>query len=215
MEELVKKSRMQQMAYDYIKNNIIEGRWVNDVRLVEQDISNELSISRTPIREAINCLIIEGYLEKEANRGVIVKKQTISTKEFIERTQLLELLLSNYLFQLQVKHLKLPTDEVLEKIEKMKAQSDYTGKQKALGQCLESFLIEMDNQLIKQLVISNFEELHYVKFPNVPLLFLYDEVSYCLTSVCTHILSDSYELCRKDIRVFFNRLNLELIDQQV
>ena len=66
MEELVKKSRMQQMAYDYIKNNIIEGRWVNDVRLVEQDISNELSISRTPIREAINCLIIEGYLEKEA-----------------------------------------------------------------------------------------------------------------------------------------------------
>ena len=37
------------MAYDYIKNNIIEGRWGNDVRLVEQDISNELSISRTPI----------------------------------------------------------------------------------------------------------------------------------------------------------------------
>jgi hypothetical protein len=109
----------------------------------------------------------------------------------------------------------MPTDEVLEKIEKMKAKSDYTGKQKALGQCLEIFLIEMDNQLIKQLVISNFEELHYVKFPNVPLLFLYDEVSYCLTSVCTHILSDSYELCRKDIRVFFNRLNLELIDQQV
>ena len=72
------------MAYDYIKNNIIEGRWGNDVRLVEQDISNELSISRTPIREAINSLIDEGYLEKETNRGVTVKKQIIAEKEFIE-----------------------------------------------------------------------------------------------------------------------------------
>ncbi len=203
------------MAYDYIKNNIIEGRWGNDVRLVEQDISNELSISRTPIREAINSLIDEGYLEKETNRGVTVKKQIIAEKEFIERTQLLELLLQNYLFQLQVKQLKIDTVEVLDQLEIMKSESDYSGKQNQLKEVLCCFLGQMDNQLIKQLIVSNFEQLHYVKFPNVPLLFLYNEVAHCMEKICQHMSEDSYDLCRKDIRVFFNRLNLELIDQQI
>lgn len=206
---------MQQMAYDYIKSNISEGRWPNEVHLVEQDISRELSISRTPIREAINCLIIEGYLEKEPNRGVVVKKQTISAKEFIERTQLLELLLSNYLFQLQVKRHQINLDEMLFLLDEMKQESDYVGKTKTLETILMVFLDAMDNQLVKQLVMTNFEQLLFVKFPNVPLLFLYDEVGKCLTSICKHIDTESYDLCRKDIRVFFNRLNLELIDQQI
>ena len=83
------------------------------MRLVEQDIVNSLSISRTPIREAISSLTAEGYLEKETNRGVIVKKQVISPKEFIERSQLLEMLLSSYFFQLQAKYLMIDTEEFL------------------------------------------------------------------------------------------------------
>ena len=107
------------------------------------------------------------------------------------------------------------TVEVLIRLEGMKQERDYKGKQTELRHVLICFLNEMDNQLIKQLVITNFEQLHYVKFPNVPLLFLYDEVTNCIEKVCQHINEDAYELCRKDIRVFFNRLNLELIDQQI
>lgn len=202
------------MAYDYIKKNITEGKWENEVRLVEQDISNELSISRTPIREAINLLIDEGYLEKQMNRGVVVKKKRISTKEFIERTQLLELLLSNYLFQLQIKHLKLDTNAILNELEEIGRIRDYSEKKVCLTTMLKSFLEAMDNQIIKQTIIKNFEQLHYVEFPNVSLLFLYDEIRHCFESICSHVSAEDYELCRKDIRVFFNRLNLELIDQQ-
>ena len=211
----MKKSRMQQMAYDYIKDNITEGKWEDDVRLVEQDISDELSISRTPIREAINILILEGYLEKETNRGVIVKKQRIATKEFIERSQLLELLLSNYLFQLQIKQFRINTQEMLTFLEELTEEEDNLDKRISLTNVLNTFLEKMDNQIIKQLIIKNFEQLHYVKFPNVSLDFLYAEISHCFKSVASHIDKEEYELCRKDIRVLFNRLNLELIDQQI
>lgn len=206
---------MQQVAYNFIKENISQGKWENDLRLVEQDISNELAISRTPIREAINSLILEGYLTKEANRGVIVNKQTISEKEFVERTQLLELLLSNYLFQLQIKQVQLPTEEIVNLLGELQNMETLDQKKVALKKTMIVFLKPLENQIIKQLIIKNIEQIHLVEFPNVSLDFLYDEIKLCLKNICQHVESKTYDLARKDIRVFFNRINLELIDQQI
>lgn len=206
---------MQQVAYNFIKENISQGKWENNLRLVEQDISDELDISRTPIREAINSLISEGYLTKEANRGVTVNKQTISEKEFIERTQLLELLLSNYLFQLQIKQLKIPTENINLQLNALQDETNLEQKKNKLKTVLTYFLEPLENKIIKQLIIKNVEQLHLVEFPNVSLDFLYDEMMICLRNVCQHVTSEAYDLSRKDIRVFFNRINLELIDQQI
>lgn len=211
----VKKSRMQLLAYNYIKDNIEKDKWENEVRLVEQDISNDLQISRTPIREAINCLILEGYLEKEVNRGVTVKKQIISVEEFVERTQLLELLLSNYLFQLQVKRLKFNTDKIKIFLTSLEKEQDFPKKKEYLGKILLEFLDNLENKIMKQIIIKNFQQLHYIIFPNETTDFLYQEINDCMIKLCNNIENSEYELARKTIRVFFNRLNLELIDQQI
>lgn len=210
----VKKSRMQQKAYDYIKVKIEDGTWQNDVRIVEQDISNQLNISRTPIREAIKWLILEGYLEKVVNRGVVVKKQIISKEEFVERAQLLELLLSNYMFQLQIKNASINMDSTKEKLESLKSETDLLKKQTVLMDILETFLVNLDNHVMKQLITKNFQQLHYVKFPHESPHFFYDEVINCFNNLCLHLGEKEFELARKDIRVFFNRVVLELIDQQ-
>lgn len=212
---IVKKSRMQLLAYNYIKENIENDKWENEFRLVEQDISNDLDISRTPIREAINSLILEGYLEKEINRGVVVKKQIISVEEFIERTQLLELLLSNYLFQLQVKRLKFDTTEVKDILILIEKESNFAIKRTCLGKILTVFLECMENKIVKQIVKKNFQQLDYVIFPNEAADFLYQEINDCMLKLCDNIDKNEYEIGRKTIRVFFNRLNLELIDQQI
>ena len=210
----VKKSRMQQKAYDYIKDKIEDGTWQNDVRIVEQDISNELNISRTPIREAIKWLILEGYLEKVVNRGVVVKKQIISKEEFVERAQLLELLLSNYMFQLQIKNLSINLVSTIQKLESLKSETDLLEKQTVLMEILESFLVNLDNHIMKQIITKNFQQLHYVKFPHESPHFFYEEVINCFSNLCLHLGEKEFELARKDIRVFFNRVVLELIDQQ-
>ncbi len=210
----LKKSIRQQKAYDYIKEKIEDGTWQNDFRVVEQDISNDLKISRTPIRQAINCLIFEGYLEKVVNRGVVVKKQIISKEEFVERTQLLELLLSNYMFQLQVKNLSIRTSKTNNKLDSLRKESDLLKKKFIFNEVLDSFLGNLNNEIIKQIIIKNFDQLHYVKFPNESTHYFYEEVTNCFKNLCLHIEKKEFELARKDIRVFFNRVNLELIDQQ-
>ncbi|AQP54339.1 GntR family transcriptional regulator [Vagococcus penaei] len=210
-----KSKRIQKIAYDYIKLNIESGVWRDDVKLVEQDISDQLEISRTPIREAINELVAEGYLYKEPNKGVIVRKTKISEKEFLERTQLLELLFSSYTFQLQAKKLSYRDSFSLEQLERVLEATDLMEKKLATQLFLEDFLCELNNRVMRQVIMNNFRQLFLTKFPAVPETFLYDELYRSFSRVIEHLKEARYDLCRKDIRIFFNRLNLELIDQQI
>lgn len=59
-------------AYDFIRNAILEGDYVPGQRLTEEALADELSLSRTPIREAIKRLESEG-LVTSVKRGVAVR----------------------------------------------------------------------------------------------------------------------------------------------
>ena len=45
---------LKDIAYDYIRDGILGGRWPAGERLREDLIAEELGMSRTPVREAIN-----------------------------------------------------------------------------------------------------------------------------------------------------------------
>lgn len=60
-------------AYDQIRDAIVEGRLAPSDRLIEQRLAAELSLSRTPIREALRRLQAEGLVISQANRGAIVR----------------------------------------------------------------------------------------------------------------------------------------------
>ncbi|WP_153504028.1 GntR family transcriptional regulator [Cumulibacter manganitolerans] len=60
-------------AYDRIRDAIVEGRIPPSERLIEQRLAAELSLSRTPIREALRRLQAEGLVESKTNRGAIVR----------------------------------------------------------------------------------------------------------------------------------------------
>ncbi|MGY3766376.1 GntR family transcriptional regulator [Vagococcus vulneris] len=211
----MKSKRIQKIAYDYIKSNVESGVWRDDVKLVEQDISDTLSVSRTPVREAINELVTEGYLHKEPNKGVVVCKTKISAKEFLERTQLLELLFSSYLFQLEVKKINLDSIVNYDLLRRIDDERRVEDKKLASQVFLESFLSELDNRVMRQVIMNNFRQLYLTFFPTADNNFLYDEMSRSFSLLITHLDEKRFDLCRKDIRIFFNRLNLELIDQQI
>ncbi|MGO3732126.1 MAG: GntR family transcriptional regulator [Vagococcus sp.] len=210
----MKKGKTQQLAYSFIKQKIDEGTWENGVKIIEQDISEELGISRTPLRDAIHCLIEEDYLIKEKNKGVSVSKRIISTKEFIERTQLLELILSNYLFQLQTKGLTIDWTETETVLVMLDRSLTLEEKQIKTSDMLKEFLKPLRNQVMEQIVIKNVYQLHYVEFPNATTDFLYEQICGSFKKLLAYLVAAQYDLARKEIRVFFNRLNLELIDNQ-
>lgn len=65
-------SRREQ-AYRYIHGKIASGRLTGGSQVSEQSLANEIGISRTPVREAIRQLIMEGLVEQVPRFGTIVR----------------------------------------------------------------------------------------------------------------------------------------------
>ena len=52
------------LAYEAIRARIMSGELSDGTRLKEQSLASEMGLSRTPVREAINRLIHEGFVER-------------------------------------------------------------------------------------------------------------------------------------------------------
>ena len=76
------KSFLQSKAYDYIKEQILEGKLVPDTLYSEARLSKELDISRTPIREALQCLSQDGYISIVPSKGFMLRR--LSNKDMQE-----------------------------------------------------------------------------------------------------------------------------------
>src|SRR5260370_25391338 len=59
-------------AADQIRDAIITGRYKPGDRLVEKQLTDQLNISRHPVREALRRLSREGFVEVRINRGAVV-----------------------------------------------------------------------------------------------------------------------------------------------
>jgi DNA-binding GntR family transcriptional regulator len=66
-------SRSADRAYDAIKSMAITFALRPGERLNEVDLAKQLNVSRTPIREALNRLVIEGFLTTRLNKGFFVR----------------------------------------------------------------------------------------------------------------------------------------------
>lgn len=64
-------------AYEYLKNKIINGEYDEDYVFLETEISEELGISRTPVREALAMLKMEHLLINVPRKGVVCRKLTL------------------------------------------------------------------------------------------------------------------------------------------
>ncbi len=71
-----KNKSMREKVYDTLKQMIIDGVIKPGERIIETEYSNKFQISRTPIREAIRMLELEGLVESQTTGGVIVKTLT-------------------------------------------------------------------------------------------------------------------------------------------
>lgn len=63
---------LSDIAYERIRKLIVDNHFPDNERLLEIDISKQLGMSRTPVREALRRLINEGLLTHAPHRGVTV-----------------------------------------------------------------------------------------------------------------------------------------------
>src|SRR5262245_30147751 len=62
---------------DDLRQDILNGRYAPDSRLIEEAISRERGVSRTPVRHALRALEQEGLLHRLPRRGYRVRSYTI------------------------------------------------------------------------------------------------------------------------------------------
>lgn len=85
---------LKQQAYEGIKNAIILQKIPPGSALFERDLGESLEISRTPVREAILLLEMEGWVKSIPRKGTFVSQITISdVEEVIQIRKALESLI--------------------------------------------------------------------------------------------------------------------------
>src|SRR5215472_4168185 len=74
MKKLKIPSNLTTLAYNSIKEYILEGKLDEDSRLTEEFLSTQLGISKSPIREALNRLETEGLIRIEPRKGAYLRR---------------------------------------------------------------------------------------------------------------------------------------------
>lgn len=69
--------RLKTVTYENLKQRIISGIYLPGTMLNEEQITNELKVSRTPIRDAFSRLEQEGFVIIKPKRGVLVSPLSI------------------------------------------------------------------------------------------------------------------------------------------
>lgn len=68
------KNSLRNVAYDYLYNSIVTSKLLPGQPIVEQEISDMLGISRTPVREALKQLTAEWLVKYIPGRGTFVEE---------------------------------------------------------------------------------------------------------------------------------------------
>ena len=90
MKKLKIPSNLTTLAYNSIKEYILDGRLDENSRLTEEFLSSQLGISKSPIREALNRLETEGLIRIEPRKGAFLRRP--SSQEVTELYDLREAL---------------------------------------------------------------------------------------------------------------------------
>lgn len=93
MRVIKKAESLKQQIYNFLKEDIINQIYNGEEILNERKISEELNVSRTPVREALKALESENWVEYIPYKGIVVKQMGIKDLENIFQIRMaLELL---------------------------------------------------------------------------------------------------------------------------
>lgn len=70
--EILHKRSLADEVYEYLSGKIIAGKYSSGDWLRQEDISSQLGVSQTPVREALDRLVANGLAERVPYRGVRV-----------------------------------------------------------------------------------------------------------------------------------------------
>ncbi|MGX7030783.1 GntR family transcriptional regulator [Vagococcus zengguangii] len=197
----------------YIKQNIASQKFLPNMKLVEEDIAKELNISRSPVRAALKKLEKENVVRLIPNKGAYITPKQLSTKEFVDRMQMFELLLIHTLVGMEQWEYQFPADSVvffesfndkkeIDSQELNELQSTFFDFQK------NAYLTDSFKTIIKEVLVYS-ETSSQFSLRELAILF-----TQLFLSLFEKVQTHQYAAARKQVRVFVNAISLDVIDNQ-
>ena len=148
-------------VFHTIREEILSGQYKQHEELKENTIAQELGVSRTPVREALRQLELEGLVEMIPNKGAYVTG--ISAKD-VEDIYMVRSLLEGLCAKWATEHI---TEEQMEELDETLCLSEFHAQKEHFDQMFEldnrfhEILYEASGSNILQHVLSDFH--HYVQ----------------------------------------------------
>jgi DNA-binding GntR family transcriptional regulator len=121
----------------FIREGILEGRFVPGQRLVEIDLMTELGVTRSAVREALRRIATDGLVRIERNRGASVRK--ISRKDV---SDILDILDDLSIFVIRKAIVRVREPQIRKLIEQSRAASKRFRKEAAQHTHAQDYLYE-------------------------------------------------------------------------
>lgn len=201
-------------AYEYMKKKIEQSEWLAGQPIKEQDISQELGMSRTPVRQAFVQLEEENYIEHLDNKGVVVAPKKISKKDFQEAVEFFELMSLHYLQEIERKEIDYATSDLEEALQRMQEKKE-TGEDsdflKAELEFWNEFLTYAGNDynvsLMMQTLHTVFEQKGYIQ--DVIHSSQTEKIVH-LSQLVIYLENNDYPYARRELRILFNQMIMNI-----
>ncbi len=144
---MTKAEVLQDLQRRIIEEEFLPGAW-----LVERDLSAEYGLSRTPIREVLNKLVLLGLITVQNNRGYQVRQFSFQdVVEIFNARRAIEGACARYACYTKRSDVDARIQELRDKLLGLDIEKDGGGKAVAVGNEVHELLIELaDNRYLKE-----------------------------------------------------------------
>ncbi|MDO4680638.1 MAG: winged helix-turn-helix domain-containing protein [Aerococcus sp.] len=208
-------------AYEFIRSQIDNNVWLPDTHLKEIEIAENLGISRTPVRRAMNRLQEEGYLNIEAYKGATVAQRDLTSQAVVDRLQFLELLLGHLFLQLQNKGIQINEAEIDRRYQAIQLATEHRDIKEYMRfkQQLFDYVVSFNaNSYFRQIALTTFQCLNqlWVQDENKKTLqhfdFEIEKGAVLLERLIEALKKMDYPNANKQARIWINELILEEVN---
>ncbi len=205
---------LREIVYEELKLLILTGKISPGMRLMEEELAEDMGVSRTPIREAIRKLEKEGLITIEPRRGAYVSQ--ISTKDMVEILEVRQNM-EGLAAELAAQRMSEEDKEKLRNIAKAYEEAVAAGDMAEMIRCDTAFhhiiveatqnkiLIQMVEQL--QEMVLRFRYIYYDNFKRAEQMLSEHQAIY------EAIAGGNTEVARESANVHIDRLKSLILEE--
>lgn len=211
---MARRRKVEEKAYDYIKNQITSSQWLEGRQIKELEIADVLEISRTPIRNAFLRLEEEGIVSILPNKGVFVAQTAIDLKGLKDRLYYLETLFQHVLYSMERSETDLSQGRFSTLTEKMrKTLKLKTGEFEQLENLFwKTVLDHHDNLYMNQSILHTLHSIYGAGGHAQMIMSQSRQVKLSHYQKISDLLGENnYVYARREVRILLNQLLINLI----